>query len=204
MVWRVYIMPAVWDASVVGPASTGATGRTPAYAGRNNPGEWAKIKPSYYGWEPVVIVAVDATPAQHAAIQARSPLTTFPADLDAAVTAGNRAAVVASIEQWGFPGDWITAGMTSRQILQRLLALCELSQIIEGRNNARILPPGVTLATTLGELTTAQRRYLREAAESRGWDVSWATGTTTVREFLRRVSAQNVKRMRLGPEEFDA
>lgn len=208
MVRRLYIMAAVWDGSLTGPGSSSLTGRTPQFAGRMNRGDFERATPHYFGDAPVCIVSVEATPAQHLALRGMSPITAFPADLSATVTAATRDNVVSELEGWGFPAEWVQIGMTYARIAHRLLTLCEVAQLVRGASAReapwvpqRLLPAGVTPTTTLSELSAAQRRWMRNAAESRGWDVSWAQASTTVREFLRRVINQNARRMRLSRGE---
>jgi hypothetical protein len=181
MVVRFYLVPAVGDGTTI------ATARKPDYVSTLVPApRWVGVD---YGREDVFLLAADVTPAQHTALAAKSPITVVPSSLEATVGA-NVSATENALESWGIPGHWVTSGMTWRTVLRGVATVMQLAQRLAKRSGSRILPAGVTLATTMAQLTVAQRNALQDAVDSFGWDSSSITGSTTVREFLRAMAAQ--------------
>ncbi len=153
-----------------------------------------------YGGEDAYVVAADVTGAQHSTLTANADVTAAPLDLSNTVGA-NLATVQAALEGFKFPGDWVTSGMTYRQILKGLLAVCFIAQRFNGLTGARLFQLGITLETTLAELTATQRQKLHDVAVSFHIDDSSATGSTTLRQVLR-VLAQQLPPITLAAEGF--
>ena len=194
MARRVYIVPA--EAIASGP---GAGGRTPAYLGRNNAGATSGYRCMDYGLEPVFLCVAEVSAAQHAAIAANAPITVVPADLSGNV-GGQRANVEAALESWNIPGTWVTSGMSYREVLRGVATIFQVAQRLHGLYGVRAFPPGITLGTTMAELTQAQRNALAAVNDSFGWDRSQVTGATTLRQWLRGAAQQWQGAVLLGGE----
>lgn len=193
MVTRIYIVPA----ETIPAGQRFAGGRRPAYVRDLDP------IPTYrcmdYGMEPVFLLACDVDATQHATLAAQSPITVVPADLSTVVGA-NAAAVEAAIESWSIPANWVTSGMTYRQVLKGVATLLQFAQRLHGMFGVRAFPPGITLNTTVAQLTQAQRDKLAAVSDSFGWDRSGVTGATTMRQLLRGAAQQWSGPVFFGPE----
>lgn len=180
---RFYLVPA--ETIPVGQIHAG--GLRPAYVNDLVP------RPIYrcmdYGMEPVFLLAADVTPAQHATLAAQSPITVVPNAL-AGNVGDDLAAVEAAIESWNIPAHWVTAGMTYRMVLKGVATIFQFAQRLHGMFGVRAFPPGITLSTTVGQLTQAQRDKLAAVSDSFGWDRSGVTGATTMRQLLRGAAQQ--------------
>ena len=142
-----------------------------------------------YGLEPVYLVAADVTNAEHTALAANSDVTAVPANLDATLGA-NLATVQAKLEAFGIPSGWVTGAMTYRTVVKWVIRLFFISQRLNGMSNVGLLPQGVTLDSTISDLTQTQRDKLSAAAESLGADTSGVTGATTIRAALKALADQ--------------
>lgn len=143
-----------------------------------------------YGLEPVFLVAADVTNAEHTAAVANSDVTAFPVNLDAAIGV-NLATVTGKIDALGLPSEWVDATTTYRQILRKLTQFIQFAQRLHGVANVRLLPVGVTLNSTVGSLSAAQRQHLRDAilTFANGTD-SEITANMTLRVAIQALAAQ--------------
>lgn len=137
-----------------------------------------------YGLEPVALVAATVTAAQHTALIANADVVAVPLNLDSTVGAAV-SAVQTAIEGFNIPADWVTSGMTYRQVVRWLSALFILAERLHLVGNVRIFPPGISLTSQISDLSDRQRAHLRNAAYTLGVDVSKVTGATTMRAFLK-------------------
>ena len=202
MVRRVYILPATRVAS--GPGSSAAVSRTPSNVGR---GADAVVTGVYlrgmdYGLQPVFLALCEVDAAQHGLIAAQQNVTVIPANLSGTVGAGARAAVEAALEGWKIPGNWVTAAMTYRQVLKGVATIFQIAQRLHGMFGVEAFPSGVTLSTTMAQLTQGQRNALQAVVDSFGWDRSSITGATTMRQFLRAMAQQWTWPIVLGSESL--
>jgi len=183
---RVYIVPAMGD------GLTPATAWRPSYVP-------AGVRPYFipYGDELVYLLAVDVTPAEHAVIAAQVPVTVVPQDLSSTVTAQAEPTVQAELDSWGIPGQWVAQGMTYSTVLKGVAAVFQIANRLLSFG-ARLLPPGITLSTTMAQLTQQQRDRLQAVADSLNLSTAGVVGGTTLRQFLRIVAAQWSRQLRLG------
>src|ERR1041385_5856537 len=113
---RYYVVPRVGDG-----LST-ATAFRPKYTDVDslragwNVGTWRGLD---YGLENLCVIALDLSPADHADLAAQADVLAVPDPLTTTVTAGALATVKAKLEAANLPADWVTAGMTYRQVLAR-------------------------------------------------------------------------------------
>lgn len=145
-----------------------------------------------YGREPFFLAAADVTDPQHTAIVANADVSAFPQNLDAQVGA-NLAATQAALETRNMPGSWVQSTHTFRNVLRGVATLCRVAQRYDALFVSRIFQAGLTLDTTVSQLTQTQRDRLQTAATVLGVDYSSVTGATTLRQVLRVVAQQ------LGP-----
>lgn len=150
--------------------------------------------PSYatqaYGDEPVMLVAADVTPAQHAAIIAHPEVAAFPADLTRTIGA-NLATVQAALEGFNMPAGFVTSGMTFKALVRWIARLCFFSQACAGDHRAgRLFPVGITLNSTVGDLSQPVRQAIQNAAAHFGISFAGVTLATTIRAALKILADQ--------------
>lgn len=156
-------------------------GYRPRYVSDLNVG-WVGLD---YGDEPTFLVGADVTTAQHTSLVANADVTAAPADLGVTV-GGNLASVQAALEARNIPSHWVTADMPYKRVLWGIGCIMLLAQ----RADFRFFETGVTLNTTIAQLTTAQRTRLQNLADALGMDRSGVTGSTTMRQALRLLAQQ--------------
>lgn len=150
--------------------------------------------PSYatqaYGDEPVMLVAADVTPAQHTAIAAHPEVGVFPADLSQTIGA-NLATVQATLEGFNIPAGFVTSGMTFKALVRWIARLCFFSQAFAGDYlGGRLFPAGITLNSTVGDLSQGVRQAMQNAATHFGISFAAVTLTTTIRAALKILADQ--------------
>jgi len=183
---RVYIVPALGD------GLSPKTAWRPAYVPVGVRASWLS-----YGGEGVYIWGGDVTPAQHTAIAANSPITVVPADLSSTVGAG-LATVQAALASWNIPSAWVTSGMTYNEVVRGVCAIFHIANRLLGKFGSRLLPGGITLSTTIAQLTQTQRDRLQAVADSYSLSTAAVTGSTTIAQFLRILAAQWALAIKLG------
>lgn len=137
-----------------------------------------------YGLEPVYLVRAEVTAGEHTAIAGQSDVIAAPTNLDATIGAA-LATVQTALETKGIPAGWITAGLTFRTVLRAVAQLVTFAQRLHGTGNVRVLPPGITLDSTIGDLTVTQRQKFLAAAVTFGLDTSPVVLSTTIRAALK-------------------
>lgn len=142
-----------------------------------------------YGIDNTYLVAADVTNVQHSAINANADVTSIPLDIDQQI-GGALAAVQSALEALRIPSGWVTATMTYRFVLSIVRRIFQFLQRFSGISRKSIFDSGITLDSTIGQLTVNQRQALQNAADNFGLDTSTITGTTTIRQALKIVADQ--------------
>lgn len=153
--------------------------------------KWAMIP---FGSEPTALLAADLSPAQITTMAGLSDVTVIPANLDNQLGA-NLATVQAELEALNLPADAVVATNTYRQVLRGVLAIFLVTQRFYSlRGNqpgvGRLFPVGITLATTLGDLSAPVRDDLAAAAGDLGYDYTGLTLASTLRQVLKNLASQ--------------
>ena len=138
-----------------------------------------------YGRETTMLVGADVTGAQNTTISANLDVTAIPAGLDTNLSAGAVATVQNALENLKMPGTWVSTASTYREVVGTVARMCLLMQRFDGMNAATFFQSGITLDTRINQLTQTQRDRLSAAATSLGLDISFITGSMTVRTVLR-------------------
>lgn len=180
MALRVYFVP------VIGDGLTIATPRRPKYISGVIAGAFQCMD---YGNEPTMLVAAEVTNAEHTAIAANPDVVVVPANLNNTIGV-NLAAVQAALDSLNIPADWITSGMTYRTVLKWIALLFLLCQRFQGLVGGRLFPAGITLNSTVGDLTVNVRQKLLQAAGSLHLDTSAITLAMTIRVALKTLANQ--------------
>lgn len=144
-----------------------------------------------YGNESTCLLAADVAPAQHSGMIANADVSAFPTDLDLTV-GGNLATVQAALESKNLPADDVTVNTPYRIMLRWIIAIFSIT------TTDPLFGGGVTLDTTLGQLTATQRAELKASAESAGYSTSGLTLASTIREALRKAVGSAGPRTMLG------
>lgn len=166
-------------------------GRIPKYVRPNDLGAgWAvgNWDAMDYGLENVMLVALDLSPANHTTLAAQGDVLVIPV-LTNTVTAGARPTVIAALEGFNLPGQFVTVGQTYKQVLSRIMRPMQFMQRYH-RLFGRLFAGGVTLDTTINQIPVNARTRLAEAAQSMGAVTSGIVGTTLVRDGLLIVGDQ--------------
>jgi hypothetical protein len=144
-----------------------------------------------YGNELLCLLALDVTPAQHAAMIAHTDVSAFPVDLDSTPGA-NLATVKAAYESRNLPADDVTANTPYRIQIRWIIAIFSIT------TKDPLFSATVTLDTTLGQLTAIQRAELKAAAESADYSTAGLTLQSTIRQALNRAVTSAGPRRMLG------
>src|SRR5262245_48648332 len=129
------------------------------------------------------VVRVTLSAAQRTALQGMSDTRVVPANLDSTI-GGALANVQNVLEAINLPADWLTSGHTWREFLQGLSKLVRFRQRFWGLASDKLFEAGVTLSTTLNQLTAAQRQKFADVAASFGVTSADVTPSMTIREVL--------------------
>lgn len=136
-----------------------------------------------------MLVACDTTAPQHTAIVANADAVAAPTDLAQTIGA-NLATVQAALASFSIPAAWVTSAMTYAVLVRWIARLFMVARAVHGQSGGRLLPAGVTLASTLGDLTAGQRTALTNAAQSLGCSTTGITLATTLAAALKIVADQ--------------
>jgi hypothetical protein len=181
----------------------GDPNRGPKYfAWRNDPDppalfdgvDWAMMD---FGLEPTALLAASMTAGQVSTLAGLSDVTMIPVNLDNTLS-GNLATVQAALESLHIPADALTAGTTYRQVVRGIIAIFAVAQRFHGRHNGQLFPAGITLSTTLGDLSQVVRNELKASAEELGYDYSGLTLTSSLRDVLKKLATQQAPGELLG------
>jgi hypothetical protein len=125
------------------------------------------------------IVWANATPTQDATIGANADATVVPV-LDSSIAVS---ATQTALDGLNIPSQWLSAGMTYRQVLRVVVGMAQLVQYVTG-----VLGQSLTVAGHLGDtfnsLPLGVRNALTSAAAAFGVDTSGLTGSSTLRQIL--------------------
>ena len=134
-----------------------------------------------YLLEDVALLIADTSDTQHALLDAQAGV--FPvANLDGTIpNTGVRNRIRTALEDGFVPATWINTGMVYRNILRALAGMFHYHNRAVALAQGRIFTGGVTLSTTVSQLTTAQQAALSQAAQDVGVDYSGVTGATALR-----------------------
>jgi hypothetical protein len=143
-----------------------------------------------YLLEDVGLIAADVTTAQHSIVAAQTDVIALPVNLDVTLNAGAVNAAQAALEGWNVPANWVTTGMTYRQVVRTVVRMWRFHARMVAMSNGRLFDGTVTLSTALASLPLAARNRLKSVADSYGLDYSGVTNATTVRQLLKAMADQ--------------
>lgn len=172
---RYYVVPTVAGGLGFVPKYVGA-GQSPGIAGA-----WAAFD---YGFEPTYLLAAEVTPSEHTALAANSDVIAIPTPISNLVGAGAVATVRSKLESLRLPGNWVTTAHTYSDVLRFVGQACQILQAFQGLFGISPFADGITLDTTFGAMTQAQRDQWIAVAAQLSLDTSGITGGTTLRAAL--------------------
>lgn len=145
-----------------------------------------------YGFQPVFLIAADLLDTQDTAISSQTDVIKIPDNLDNTIGAA-LATVRSKLESKNLPSSWITSGMTYRSAVRSLTHMMMFLQRFGALH--KITTPlfngsTITLDTTFGSLSQANRDRLAETAASMSLNTTGVTGATTMRQILKGMADQ--------------
>lgn len=155
-----------------------------------------------FGSEPTALVGAEVTPAEHTTLSGQSDVTSIPPLLDNELGA-NLATVQGKLEALNLPADQVMSTHTYRQVLRGVIAIFLVAQRfyslgVSQPDGGRLFPPGITLATTLGQLSSNARIDLSTAASQLGYDYRGLVLSSTLRTVLKKLATQSVAAQFVG------
>lgn len=148
-----------------------------------------------------MLVQAEVTDAQHSAVASNADVVSVPANLDAQPSAGQLSTVAAVLETLNIPTDWVTSGMTYRDILKGVVRFFLFAQRLNGMAGPRLFAAS-TLDMQLNSLNAANRQKLQDVFGSFNFSAAGVTGTTTIRRILKIAADQWTDRIAFGTEAF--
>lgn len=148
-----------------------------------------------YGFENIMIVGADVTPAEDASISAQPDVIAIPQGLDNTITSINLTALKNALENLKIPAGWVTTSHTYREVGRMVIQLFGFFQrcdAIAAANGLSRTPfsGNITLDSTIGQLPAAWRNVLTQAAQDFNLSTAGITNGTTLRAALRTIAAQ--------------
>jgi hypothetical protein len=146
-----------------------------------------------YGFQPVFIVGADLSPADQAFIDAQPDASSFPANLDVPLSAGEATNASTLLESFFIPAHWVTAALTWRETARITCGMFQYFQRVNGILGSVILLDGTsnkTLNTQWQVIPVNIQQGLLEAARSLGYDTSFIANNTQVRAIIKNFSDQ--------------
>lgn len=141
-----------------------------------------------FGWEQMMLVSADTTAAEHTSITANADVVAIPINLDNNVGV-NLATVQSKLESLNIPADWVTSGMTFRQVVRFVTQYADFMNRYQAKQLVRFLN-AVTLDSTVGDLSLTVRQKMQEVADDNGLSTQGITLTTTIRSALKIIAQQ--------------
>lgn len=176
MAFRLYLVPKVQVLDTFVPKYFGDDTLSVAWSGID-----------YDDW---YLVGADLSAGDHTAVAGEPDAMALPADLSATLTAGQVTTVQTRMEAANLPAGWVDTSVTWRQVMRVVCGMMQLTQRFRGKHRAGFWGGGITLNSTVGDLSPTARQRLQEAAESMGLDVAGVTLATTLRAVLKNLGTQ--------------
>ena len=188
MTIRLYVVPLERTPTAVGP-------KYMAWRGDPTPedqvGETARTIITY-GEHDWAIAAVEAEATVHDALAAMADVRAFPADLDATVASTQERNDIRNyLGAIGLPENWIVVGTPWREIVRTICGTVLFGQRYDGTELDSV-PFGVRIQGNLAiqwqNVPTNVQDAAVVAGESLGYDMSFITPTTLVRNVLKSLA----------------
>lgn len=186
MAFRLYIVPQV------GTGASPEDARRPKYIADMVPQPFGEYWS--FGFQPVFLAGVDVTPAQDTTIVANSDVFAFPFDLDTSITGGQVNAVKTTHEAFFIPADWMTGGLSWRQIARTDTGMFRYLQRLRGIIGNVILFDGTgnkTLNAQFSSLPIEIQNGIHAAAAYDNFTTAFITPTTQMRAILKNIADQS-------------
>lgn len=149
---------------------------------------------TYVGRELAVLAGTLSTAAHNALVA--DPDVILIANLNEVLTAGRVTAIQTYLGRFNVPNNWISAGMTIREVLRRLAWMGQMMERIGGK----MADAGLTQTTQWKDVPAGVKTRLSAFAVEKSLDTSGITTKTTLGEVLRRAADQIADNFLFGSE----
>jgi hypothetical protein len=181
---RIFLVPAVVVNGTRGPKYFTLTAQHQTVPGT----VLAPWEPIDFGNEPSILVATDISDTESATLEGMPDVTKFADNLDTPL--GTRlGAMQAALEALNLPAQMLTAAVHDRTIVRGIMAIFGIGQCMQGKG-FNIFAPGITLATTMRNLSAVARAALAACIDSFGYDRTDITLASTIRDLLTQLATQ--------------
>ncbi len=144
-----------------------------------------------YGSERWMLVVSDLSSTDDSFVVAQPDGFGLPTDLTQPLNAAQVTAVHAKLEAINLPAQWLTTSLTWQSMLRIVLGIFSFMQRFSALNgNTSLFPTGISLNTTINQLSASVRQNLSLAAQDLGLSTASITGTTTLRAALKDLGTQ--------------
>jgi len=143
-----------------------------------------------YGLCDACLVVSDVTTTQHADLISNPDVAAAPQDIDQAISDLALPQVQAVLEVLCIPAGWVTTAYTYRQILRMVGSLLQFSERHDALHNEELIDSQDQLDLQWNDIPLARRMRVQETADSLGYSYDWVTGTTTIRQILKKLADQ--------------
>lgn len=192
MATRLYLIPAIGT-------GTDKDARRPKYFTDGTVTVIGELNVMDYGAEPWFIVSADLSPAHEATVIAQPDASAVPADMNTFLTAGQVTAVQNRLELMNIPTLWVNTSLTWIEVVRIVLGMFVFMQRFTAIHGGPVFLGGVTLNTTVSQLSVGVRNELTTAATSLGLAIDGITLASTIRAVLKVLADQlRVRPVSLG------
>jgi hypothetical protein len=170
-----YVMP-----KELRTTSYGGTAYFPKYFGPGGP----SFSATDFGGNPIMLVGVDVSDADHAILAAQPDVLAWPA-LDARMNQTQFDRFTTWCENNGIPSDKFSINMDSVQILKTMIKLWQFHQRLNGLG---ISSMGANQSRLIGSLPQGTRQIIQDAITSFGWDPQYLRDSYSLRDVAKQVA----------------
>lgn len=134
----------------------------------------------------IAAIPIRATDRAHLAQILATPFSSYPLAW--------RNAARTKLESWGINTEWITGSHTMKDVLRQVIKIFSVCQVADGQGQANVKEfLKQNLDVQVSAIPVAQRTAIGGWLQSKGIDVSWVTGTTTVRQVVNTLPGHFAK-----------
>jgi len=140
-----------------------------------------------YGYEGLCLHVTEITPENHNVLKAKPNVFFFPMDMTAELSNSKITELQTYLEANNIPSEWITAPITSRQIVRRLYHIFSFFNELCGIAGHISFFDGNTLETKYNDLTPEVKGAILTVTAKKGLDTTKLSLNPTLRQILRTI-----------------
>ena len=130
----------------------------------------------------IAAIPIRATDRTHLAQILNAPFSSYPLAW--------RNAARNKLESWGVNTEWITGSHTMKDLLRHIIKQFSVAQVADGHGQSSVKEfLKANLNTQVSAIPADHRNAIRNWLQSKNIDISWITGSTTVREVIASLPA---------------